>query len=66
MSDLECYCQVCGKEYTESLMELICPNCGTDTEDWPPIYYECQHGVRYEERDSDLSWSGKDRECACG
>jgi hypothetical protein len=66
MTDLECYCQVCGKEYTESLMELICPSCGADTQDWSPVYYECIHGVPYTEADSDCDWTGKDRECTCG
>lgn len=66
MSDLECYCSYCGTEHTESKLEKICPTCGADTEEWTPIYYECQHGVRYEDRDSDYSWQGKDRECACG
>jgi hypothetical protein len=64
--DLECYCQNCGVEYTESvLVDSVCPTCGTNTEDWPPVYYECIHGARYMEQDSDLSWTGKDRECNC-
>lgn len=65
MSDIECYCRNCGVEHTESLMELNCPTCGIDTTFNPPFYYECQHGVRYGDQDSDCDWSGKDRECLC-
>jgi hypothetical protein len=64
--ECDCYCSYCGKDQAESDMEKLCPTCGADTKEYAPVYYECQHGVRYTDADADCDWTGKDRECTCG
>jgi hypothetical protein len=62
---MELYCSECGVEFIKEPLD-ICPNCSTNLTDEPPIYYECLHGVPYDdELDKDCRKWGNERECNC-